>query len=678
MMDAATIAAGLERPRKSTDGGWTTCCPAHDDKSPSFSVSDGDKGVVVFCHGGCSQSEVIDALKSKGLWESKSKATGKKATGKKNIVATYDYISADGELIFQVVRFDPKDFRQRQPVGNGWQWNLKGVNRIPYRLPEVMAAAKGIVIVEGEKDADNLARLGITATTCAGGAEKWASSYNQYFKEKSVYILPDNDDAGRKHANTVARHLWGVAKTIKIVALPDLPEKGDVSDWLAQGGTKADLGALIVDTSPWSREPEPKALSPEPERPIDSLGIAGDQGDWRRQLMTKDDGSIIANVNNAQTLLSYQKDIAGVLGFNQFAKTVDILIKPPWEPEATAYPRQLTDVDDTRATAWLERHGCSLAINVVHNTMISAAHHNPFHPLQSYLGRLSWDGKERLTGAMTAFFGCENNDYARAVSRRFLIGSVARALSPGCKMDTMLILEGRQGLKKSTAVAELYHERWFTDELSDIGSKDAAMQMQGVWCIEVAELATMYRAESNRLKEWLTRRVDRFRPPYGRNLYHSPRQCVLVGTVNPEGGYLKDATGGRRFWPLRCGTIRVENITENRDQVWAEAVKAYNSGERWWFDSDERRVAEAQQEDRYESDPWEDEVLDKLGSIYSTSIREVMRILDLPSSQQTQLAQNRIAKILTSTGWDRKQRRVGGARKWIYERRSLGEKDAVD
>ena len=217
------------------------------------------------------------------------------------------------------------------------------------------------------------------------------------------------------------------------------------------------------------------------------------------------------------------------------------------------------------------------------------------------------------------------------------------------------------------AVAELFHEDWFSDELSDIGSKDAAMQLQGIWCIELAELATMYRAESNRLKEWLSRREDRFRPPYGRNIISAPRQCVLVGTVNPEGGYLKDATGGRRFWPIRCKEIDVALITHEREQVWAEAVVAYKAGEHWWFNHDERGIAMAQQEARYESDPWEDQVLDYASGQREVTIARIMQYgLEIPTDRFTQLSQTRIAKILVSDGWERRQRREDGKRQWVY------------
>ena len=173
-MDAQTIAQGLDRGSRSGEG-WTACCPAHDDRTPSLSITDSADSVLVHCHAGCSQDEVIDALKAKGLWEPKPNGSaGPSARRRGKIVATYDYVTEQGELAYQVVRFEPKDFRQRRPDGDGWQWNLRGVTRVPYRLPEIMATSprRGILIVEGEKDADNLAAIGVVATTCPGGAER--------------------------------------------------------------------------------------------------------------------------------------------------------------------------------------------------------------------------------------------------------------------------------------------------------------------------------------------------------------------------------------------------------------------------------------------------------------------------------------------------------------------------
>jgi putative DNA primase/helicase len=166
------------------------------------------------------------------------------------MVATYDYRDERGDLVFQVCRFEPKDFRQRKPDGKGgWAWSVKGLRRLPYRLPELLAAPtdRTVFIVEGEKDADRLAGLGLVATCNPGGAGKWRSDYNAFFVGRDAVILPDNDDAGRGHAQAVAANLAPIAARVWILERPGLPPKCDVSDWLAAGGTREELERLAAE-----------------------------------------------------------------------------------------------------------------------------------------------------------------------------------------------------------------------------------------------------------------------------------------------------------------------------------------------------------------------------------------------------------------------------------------------
>lgn len=198
-------------------------------------------------------------------------SNGKRARNSRGrIVASYDYLGPDGKLIFQVTRWEPKTFTQRRPDGQGgWINSVKGIELVPYRLPEIIQG-KAVFIVEGEKDANRLATLGLTATTCAQGAGKWRTGYNRWFAGKRVYILPDNDDPGRKHAQDVAHQLHDLAVVVKVIDLPGLPPKGDVSDWLAAGGTRETLLELVKVAPAW----EPTA---EAQRAQDTEN--DDQGD---------------------------------------------------------------------------------------------------------------------------------------------------------------------------------------------------------------------------------------------------------------------------------------------------------------------------------------------------------------------------------------------------------------
>ena len=264
---AKFIAGGLEKSKSHVkENGktvWRCCCPVHADDEPSFDIEDGDKGPIFKCRSaGCSPTAIIAALRAKGLWldpppiakSAKHKPREEKQRPARRLLKTYDYRDAAGVLRYQKLRYDPKGFAQRRPDGKGgWINDLEGVEQLPYRLPELPAAIacnQRIALVEGEKDADALWRIGLPATTNSGGAGKWPPELNQHFKGAQVVIIPDADKQGRAHCKLVGSALQGIAASIDVLQLPDLPEKGDASDWIAAGGTAEQLRAL--PNRPWT------------------------------------------------------------------------------------------------------------------------------------------------------------------------------------------------------------------------------------------------------------------------------------------------------------------------------------------------------------------------------------------------------------------------------------------
>lgn len=240
-------------------------CPFHEDHKPSLSVNLRTGQFRCF---GCNKAgSVFDfymarrGVDFRTAFNILAKESGLITETQRKLVKTYNYIDESGRLLFQSLRYEPKEFKQRKPDGKGgWIWNLQGVKLVPYSLPDVLKA-ETVFITEGEKDADNLNALGFTATTNPMGAGKWRSEYNQYFKDKKVAIIPDNDPQGKDHAQTIAKNLKGIAESVKIAELPDLPEKGDVSNWLKKGGTKERLLEIIKDTPEWiPGEPKEKSL----------------------------------------------------------------------------------------------------------------------------------------------------------------------------------------------------------------------------------------------------------------------------------------------------------------------------------------------------------------------------------------------------------------------------------
>ncbi len=247
---------------KRVGNGWLARCPAHEDRNASLSVSQADNGgALLHCHAGCETAAVVAAmgltladLMPKRVEPVSSKTT---AGGTPRIVAQYDYRDETGKVVFQAVRYEPKGFRQRRPKpGGGWDWSVKGVRVVPYRLPQIVAEPTRLVVVaEGEKDCDNLARIGVLATCNACGAGKWTPEHSAFLHGRSVVILPDNDEAGRNHAQQVAQSLHSIATSVRIVELPGVPAKGDASDWIAAGGTKAELKRLAEAAPTWTTLP---------------------------------------------------------------------------------------------------------------------------------------------------------------------------------------------------------------------------------------------------------------------------------------------------------------------------------------------------------------------------------------------------------------------------------------
>jgi 5S rRNA maturation endonuclease (ribonuclease M5) len=228
--------------KASGSGQWSAKCPAHEDKRHSLCVGTGADGrILVHCQAGCSLDEVLNAIgvEKKDLYQGE--------LDKPRVVSTYDYRDANGNLVYQVVRFIPKDFRCRRPDGRGgWSWSVKGVERVLYRLPEVLESNRGVVVVEGEKDADRLTAEGFTSTTVAGGAGKAPpKSMLEPLRGRTVAIIPDNDTPGRTWATQIRDRLSGIASECAIVELDDLPDKGDVSDWFNAGGTREQLREMI-------------------------------------------------------------------------------------------------------------------------------------------------------------------------------------------------------------------------------------------------------------------------------------------------------------------------------------------------------------------------------------------------------------------------------------------------
>jgi putative DNA primase/helicase len=384
---------------------------------------------------------------------------------------------------------------------------------------------------------------------------------------------------------------------------------------------------------------------------------------WRSQIPRTSSGTLDgSNVEGVRLYIAHHRLLTGRLRFNMLTREME-LDGNPLEDHNVAEFRRLMHSERFKAKK-----------GDVQDEMEAEARRNQFDPLLDYLAGLKWDGKKRIDLWLHRYLGVPDTDYCKTVGRRFLIGAVARAHAPpiGLKLDTMLVLEGPQGLGKSTALRYLFGDRFFVDELPDFHSKDSFLQLQGSWCVEVAELSALSKADVKDVKKFLSRLVDKYRPPYGRNPVQVPRRNVFAGTVNPEeGGYLRDPTGNRRFWPVECrevvaGMVDLSGILSDRDQLWAEALTAFRQGERWHLAEQEIQDAEAEQEARREKDPWEETIaawLDE-GARREVTCGDVLAgAIKMPAEKQEARHSRRIGAVMRALRWEPGSARIGSDKK---------------
>jgi putative DNA primase/helicase len=375
--------------------------------------------------------------------------------------------------------------------------------------------------------------------------------------------------------------------------------------------------------------------------------------------------------------------MAGVLVFDERLNNFRFTKPAPWQREASD---QLTNSDPGAACTWVSKLigvGFSAA-----QTMEALVACKPkvlnYDPVAHYLKHVAWDGVPRIDTWLVDYAGCEDGEWARAIGRKTLVAAVARALRPGCKADTVLVLEGPQGRQKSSLIKALCaDESWFSEYDGALSGKDKdAVQSiaSGPWLVEIGELSSLSRSEVNVVKQFVSRAVDRFRPPYGRVTERFPRKTVFFASTN-ESEYLQDRTGNRRWWPIEAGECDHVGASLVRDQLWAEAVAAFNAGEQWWLNKAQEEIARGQQDQRLQSDPWDEELAGFLDARQTAlTVREMMQALGLPMTNANSREVRRLQGVLRAAGWRQgiKERGPKGiTRYWHPPNRVLTFEDAA-
>lgn len=391
--------------------------------------------------------------------------------------------------------------------------------------------------------------------------------------------------------------------------------------------------------------------------------------------LARNKAGVVPSLDNLLTVFTRLECFVHTFAFNELTEQVMILRQLPQQRgnPSLFQPRPLRDDDISRVIVWLNRNLKIYRISKgdVADAITLAARENTISPVKHYLEQLERPTAEDANGflAKVAFshFGVrtdgsssQSSDFAALALKKFLVSAVARALRPGCKVDHIPILESKQGAQKSTGIKALFGEAFFGDNLPPPHSKDASDYVRGLWGIELAELSNVTKAEVEHVKAFVTRTEERFRPAYGRNAIIYPRRCVFIGTTNRT-DYLRDETGNRRFWPIKIHKLDVDQITADRDKIWAAALALYEDGEKWWLTAEETKLAEQEQALRTTVDVWHETIAQWLDEhkYNETCIKEVaVNCLSLDTAGLTPPIINRIRGGLFYAGFESSSKRL--------------------
>jgi Virulence-associated protein E len=333
---------------------------------------------------------------------------------------------------------------------------------------------------------------------------------------------------------------------------------------------------------------------------------------------------------------------------------------------------RLTDAAALNLKMQMHSTGLRVSTDFCHETLSWIAQRNSRHPVKDYLAKHQWDGKPRLDNLLPHYFGTEETIYHQSIGRMFMIAAVRRVRNPGCKFDTMLVLEGPQGARKSTSIRILAGDDWFTDGMAvGTGAKETIEQTCGKWIIETAELAGISRRGVQEVKQSLSKQSDNARLAYGRLATEVPRQFVMCGTTN-DAQFLKDKTGNRRFWCASVGAIDTDALEQDRNQLWAEAAAREKAGDCIYLQDRAYDMAMAEQARRVEDDPLDIALDEALGDVKTGSVKksEVYHAVGCSNPAQAMGSLGaRVAAWMARNGWE-DSRTSGGKRERCFNKGS--------
>lgn len=564
-------------------------CPSHDDKQASLTITAGQKGILLHCHAGCTLESVLEAahLKKSDLFydEQKPRSSWRSYIEQREgraIEAVYQYSYCSGDSAFCKVRLAGKKFVYGALQDSRFRYGLPKPRReLPAAvygdlkaLKQAISEDRPVFYVEGERDVQTMTKQGYAAIT-AGSVNDWRSDVAQLFKGANVVVLADNDAPGQNLARRVQADLQGIAKSVGIITpMPDTPH-ADVSDYFAAGHSREDFEGLIAGT----------AIT---KKPCTGLPIESVRQMLAYKIEHDRDGNeksrkIMQTIRNHEIALKNDARFAGRICFNEFSQQAFLMGDMPWETGSNY--RAWTSYDDSALFSILQSDYGLTNRNDYFDAIKNVAMQNKFHPVRDLLGSLKWDNAEHIRNLLPEYLGATDSEYNYQVMRLWMVGAVARICQPGCKFDYTIILQGRQGIGKSTFLQLLaLNDQWFSDSLDSLDGDKAAQSLIGTWIVELAELKSLARTAGGveSVKRFLSATQDKYRVPYERRADVFLRQCVFAGTTN-RSDFLQDETGNRRFLIVQTGATEPSkslfepSAMDDIQQAWAQAFHIWKA-----------------------------------------------------------------------------------------------------
>lgn len=397
------------------------------------------------------------------------------------------------------------------------------------------------------------------------------------------------------------------------------------------------------------------SVATAPTQPGDTVVDMTRYAMWEKLGLEVSGNNPKTTIDSARKLLSGVPQLSSAIWFDSFYNNVmTSLPRIGGGDPIPQWGRPWEDVDDLYLMVYAQSQvGLDIGKETTRSAVDFYARQHTKHAVRDWLKALpAWDMEPRLGTFMSKYLGAEQNAYTASAGTNFLVSLIARVMRPGCKADCMPILEGQQGLLKSTALRVLAGDHWFGELTNDLDDKDALISLQGRWLIEIPELDSILKADPKTVKRLLSTQSDRFRAPYDRRAGDHPRQFIFAGTTN-EADYLKDPTGGRRFWPIACSKVDIEALAQDREQLFAEALLAFQQGLPWW---EMPESAKAEVAARTEIDAWYDEIAEWLAQPPQatkkiTSSLIAFEVLKLDIERVDQRVKNRIANCMKMLGY---------------------------